>query len=83
MSYIISITKKFVFGNKFDYSIEKYKKNGRIINIARSSNGRTSGFGPEYLGSNPSLAAITAKSGDYDASTILLEKFEIKFPYHV
>ena len=27
------------------------------VNIARSSNGRTSGFGPEYLGSNPSLAA--------------------------
>ncbi len=29
--------------------------------IAGSSNGRTSGFGPEYLGSNPSPAA--AKSG--------------------
>ncbi len=26
-----------------------------VIRIGRSSNGRTSGFGPEYLGSSPSL----------------------------
>ncbi len=27
--------------------------------LARSSNGRTTGFGPVYLGSSPSLAAST------------------------
>ena len=29
-----------------------------FVIIAGSSNGRTSGFGPEYLGSSPSPAAI-------------------------
>ena len=29
----------------------------QYANIARSSNGRTSGFGPEYRGSNPCRAA--------------------------
>ena len=36
-----------------------------FVIIAGSSNGRTSGFGPEYLGSSPSPAAIDLSQRTY------------------
>ncbi len=50
------------------FLIKRRGKEGSSISfsIARSSNGRTPGFGPGYLGSNPSLAAktLTKVSGE-------------------
>ncbi len=40
------------------------------VNNAESSNGRTLGFGPSYLGSNPGSAASLCTPSDPSASNI-------------